>query len=128
MAIAWFTMAQDTAKVKVAFSSDAGATFSEPIQIDEGNPLGRVDLVFVEGGVVVSWLENKEKWAAIKLQKVNRQGKIGANKLLTKTSPARASGFPILEKLDEQLLMAWTEIIDEEEEITTVRTALVDVW
>ncbi len=128
VAIAWFTIAQDTAKVKVAFSTDAGATFSEPIRIDEGNPLGRVDIEFAEEGVVVSWLENKEEWAEIKLQKVDNTGKIGESKLLTKTSPSRASGFPILEKWNNQFLVAWTEILDEEKETTKVRTALVSDW
>jgi len=128
VAIAWFTMARDTAKVQVAFSSNAGASFSEPIRVDEGNPLGRVDLVLIEGGAIVSWLENKSNWAEIKLQKVNKEGRVGTPKLLTKTSPARASGFPILEKLDHQLLLAWTEITDEEEETTIVRTALVEQW
>lgn len=128
VAIAWFTMAQDTAKVKVAFSSNAGATFSEPIRIDESKPLGRVDLVLVEGGAIVSWLEDKEDWAEIRLQKLNKDGKIGASKLLTKTSAARASGFPILEKIDQQLLVAWTEILDEEKETTTIRTALMQTW
>ena len=128
VAIAWFTMAQNTAKVKVAFSEDAGATFSEPIRIDEGNPLGRVDIAFGTEGVIVSWLENKEQWAEIKLQKVKAAGKIGASKRLTKTSPSRASGFPILEKWNDQFLVAWTEIVDEEKETTTVRTALVTEW
>ena len=121
-------MARDTAKVQVAFSSNAGASFSDPIRIDEGNPLGRVDLVLVKGGAIVSWLENKSNWAEIKLQKVNKEGRVGTPRLLTKTSPVRASGFPILEKLDHQLLLAWTEITDEEQETTTIRTALVKQW
>jgi len=128
VAIAWFTMAQDTAKVKVAFSNNAGSTFSPPIRIDNGNPLGRVDIAFVKEGVVVSWLENKDKWAEIRLQKVSPSGKMGKHKLVTKTSPSRASGFPILERLDDQLLLAWTEVTDEEEETTTVKTALVREW
>ena len=128
VAIAWFTMAQDTAKVKVAFSNNAGATFSEPIRVDEGNPLGRVNIAFGTEGAVVSWLENKKQWAAIKLQKVTTAGKVGASKRLTKTSPSRASGFPILEKWNDQFLVAWTEIVDEEEERTTVRTALISDW
>jgi len=38
VAIAWFTMSEEKPQVKVAFSDDSGANFSEPIRIDEGNP------------------------------------------------------------------------------------------
>lgn len=124
--IVWFTMAQDTPKVKVAFSTDAGANFSKPIQIDEGNPLGRVDLVFDKNKLVISWLEGKNnEIGSIKLAKINTKGEIEKKMEVTKTSIARSSGFPILERLNNQLLVAWTEILDEEEN-TTIRTALID--
>ncbi len=44
---------------------------------------------------------------------------------VTHTSSARSSGFPIIEKLGHQLLLAWTEIINDEEH-TIVKTAIVD--
>ena len=37
--VAWFTAAKGSAQVKVAFSADAGATFSAPIRIDDGTPV-----------------------------------------------------------------------------------------
>lgn len=125
VAVAWYTMANDTAKVNIAFSSDAGANFSEPIQIDDGNPLGRVDLVFDGAKVIVSWLENLggEK-AAIRLAKVHPDGQIEKRLTVTQTSSARGSGFPIMEKFGKELLIAWTSIIDEEEN-TTIKTAIV---
>lgn len=124
--VAWFTMAQDTPRVKVAFSSDAGANFSSPIQVDEGNPLGRVDLLFSNNQLVVSWLEKTEKQHAnVMLAKVNRDGTIEKRTVVTKTSTARSSGFPILEQINGQLLMAWTEVLDEEEN-TTIRSAKIN--
>ncbi len=125
VAIAWFTMAQDTPRVQVAISADAGSTFSPPIRVDDGQPLGRVDIVFYNNDLVVSWLENLENHAEIRLARVNGLGKIGESITFAKTSSARSSGFPIMEKLGDRLLLAWTEIVDEEEETTTVRTALV---
>ncbi len=38
---AWFTAANDQPQVKVAFSNDAGASFSAPVRVDEGRPIGR---------------------------------------------------------------------------------------
>ena len=34
--VGWFTTAEDTPRVNVAFSNDAGATFGNPIQVDDG--------------------------------------------------------------------------------------------
>ena len=125
VAVAWYTMADDTAKVQVVLSDDAGANFSNPIRIDDGNPLGRVDLVFDDKGLIISWLENKGKEkAVIKIAKVNQDGLIEKKMVVAKTSAARSSGFPILEKLGEKLIMAWTEITDEEEN-TTIRSAVI---
>ena len=126
VAVAWYTMAGNQAQVKVSLSSDAGANFSKPIQIDEGNPLGRVDLVFDNNNLIVSWLENSgNEKAAIRLAKVQSNGQIDQRMTVAQTNSARSSGFPIMEKLGNQLLIAWTEILDENEN-TTVRTALVN--
>ena len=126
VAVAWYTMANKQPQVKIALSLDAGANFSEPIQIDDGNPLGRVDLVFDKNSLIVSWLENMgDEKAAIRVAKIESNGQIVQKMTVTKTSPARSSGFPIMEKMGHQLLMAWTEILDEEEN-TTVRTAIVN--
>ena len=126
VAIAWYTMAHDTAKVKVAFSEDAGATFSTPIRIDEGKPLGRVDIAFAGDNVVASWLEQKANHAEIRLVQVNAAGIAAPSRLISKTSAARSSGFPIMEQYKDQLLFAWTEITDIEEETTVVRSAIVE--
>jgi hypothetical protein len=40
VAVAWFTATKETPRVKVVFSSDAGATFASPILVDEGRPVG----------------------------------------------------------------------------------------
>lgn len=42
---AWFTSPEGKSRVKVAFSSDSGATFGTPIVVDDGRPVGRVDVV-----------------------------------------------------------------------------------
>ena len=58
VALAWYTAANDSAMVKVAFSSDAGATFEAPIRMDEGKPAGRVDVALLrDGSALVSWIE-----------------------------------------------------------------------
>ncbi len=127
VAVAWYTMANNQPQVKVALSTDTGANFSEPIQIDEGNPLGRVNIAFGDNVLIVSWLENLgEENAAIRLAKIGKNLQIEKRMTLTQTSTSRSSGFPIMKKFGPRLLVAWTEILDEEEEKTTIKTAIVD--
>ena len=126
VAVAWYTMAHKKPKVMVSISSDAGANFGTPIQLDEGNPLGRVDLVFLNNQLVVSWLEKiVDDKAAIRLVKINLEGVIERRMTLSQTNTSRSSGFPIMECLDNQLIMAWTEVLDEHEN-TSIRTALIN--
>ncbi|MEM1123655.1 MAG: exo-alpha-sialidase [Bacteroidota bacterium] len=123
--VAWFTMAQDTPKVNVAISSDAGANFGPPIRIDNGNPIGRVDLIEHEKTLYATWLEKiKEEEATINLVKISLQGTDLKKLKIATTSSARSSGFPVLERWGNRWLVAWTEIIGAKE--TTIKTALVD--
>ena len=55
VALAWFTNANDEARVKVVFSEDEGQTFGPPTAVDDGEPSGRVDIVMLrDGSVLVS--------------------------------------------------------------------------
>jgi len=125
VALAWFTMAGDTARVKFAVSSDAGANFSLPVQIDEGRPLGRVGLEFDDSGWIVSWLESiNEEEALIRLAKINRQLKIEKRQTVSSVSSSRSTGFPVVKRYGEDILVAWTTVLDEEEN-TSIQTALL---
>lgn len=123
VAVAWFTMYGEQALVKVAFSEDSGATFSSPITIDDQQPLGRVDIVFVdENKVALTWLAQKEEQGEINLVQIHIDGRVGERQILTHTSAARNSGFPILERVGEDLVLAWTAV---EGDSTFVKTAIL---
>jgi hypothetical protein len=111
LAVAWFTGARDTARVQVAFSDDAGDTFTTPVVVDEGNPAGRVDLVMLAGGdAVVSWIERTEgDGARVQLRHVTRDGRTSAPAIVAPTSGTRASGFPRMVRSGDGLLLTWTE-------------------
>lgn len=112
--IAWFTGAQDTARVRVAFSTDAGATFGAPQRIDDGNPAGRVDVELLDdGSAAVSWLERTDSTAAeVRLRRVRRDGTAGAAIVLARSMGARASGFPKITRRGGELIAAWTQAGD----------------
>ena len=110
VAVAWFTAANDTPMVRVAFSRDAGATFGAPIRVDEGRPAGRVDVeVTRDGAALVSWIERTGGDAAsIRVRRVERSGRAGAPTTIATSSAARASGFPRMVIARDDAIFAWT--------------------
>lgn len=110
VAIAWFTGAQDTARVRVAFSVDGGASFAAPVRIDGGSPAGRVGIVLDEQGrAIVSWLEQvPPEDAEVRVRRVSRSGELSVPFTISRTSAARASGFPRIVRRGDTLIAAWT--------------------
>lgn len=121
VAAAWFTAPQEKARVKVAFSSDSGVTFGAPIVVDDGRPLGRVDVVVVGERAIVSWLEQVERGAALRLRSVTRDGTRGPALTIADSSAARSSGFPRIAVGSGEVVVAWRDSA----EPPAVRTAVV---
>lgn len=121
VAVAWFTAAHQQPKVQIAFSSNAGATFSNPIQIDHGTPAGRVDIAWKDtSSVLVSWLENEADSAGIWLKQIHLNGQTLKKTRVVTSSPARSSGFPILAPYKEDWIIAWTAVGDSTTQVRTV--------
>lgn len=110
VATAWFTGAQDTARVLAAFSEDGGATFGAPFRIDDGDPAGRVDVELLpDGAALVSWIERTGGDAAeVRMRTVTREGEISAPLTLASSSGQRASGFPRMVLAGDRVIAAWT--------------------
>lgn len=110
VAAVWFTGAQDTARVRVAFSTDAGATFGPPTRIDGGTPAGRVDVELLDGGrALVSWVERTGGEAAeVRARVVRRDGTLESPLVVSPSNGTRASGFPRMTRIADGVLMAWT--------------------
>lgn len=110
VAIAWFTGANDSARVKLAFSDDAGARFGAPIRVDGGTPAGRVDVALLrDGGALVTWIERiGGDTAAVRVRRVGRDGRAGAPLTVATSSTARASGFPRMTMTGSDVVFAWT--------------------
>lgn len=58
VAVAWWTAPEGKGAVKLAFSSDAGDSFSPPARVDGGFGQGQVTVALAPGGAVVGWLES----------------------------------------------------------------------
>jgi hypothetical protein len=110
VAVAWYTGANDSPRVKAAFSTDAGATFGEPIQVDDGETLGRVDVLLLpDGSALVCWLSGNAEGGAIKVRRVQPDGSLGPPAVIAKTDISRSSGFPRMALLGDEVHFAWTE-------------------
>jgi hypothetical protein len=110
VAVAWYTGANDSPRVKAAFSTDAGATFGEPIQVDDGETLGRVDVLLLpDGSALVCWLSGNAEGGAIKVRRVQPDDSLGEPAVIAKTDISRSSGFPRMALLGDVVLFAWTE-------------------
>jgi hypothetical protein len=109
VAVAWFTAAQDVPRVKLAFSEDAGASFSAPVVVDDGQPLGRVEtLLLDDGSALVCWMESTADGGAIRLRRIRRSGEADAAITIAPSGTARSSGFPQLALAGGQVVIAWT--------------------
>jgi hypothetical protein len=110
VAVAWFTAVKDVPQVKVIFSSDAGQTFGQAIQVNEGPPLGRVDVeVLGDGSALVTWLERTANGGEIKVRRVRPDGLRDEAKTLAVSNTARASGFPRMARSGNDIVFAWTQ-------------------
>jgi len=124
VALAWFTMEGEKGVVKIAFSKDNGKSFQKPVRVDDGDPLGRVDLIFdSKDEIIVSWIEKTENSAELRAAKVNFIGKSGSSIILCEISPANTSGFPKLATNNNKILLAWTEV----DSLSMVKTASLDL-
>ena len=110
VAVAWFTAANDSGRVQLAFSDDAGSTFHPPVRVDDGNPAGRVDVDLLDdGSALVTWIERiGGETAAVRARVVASDGTAGAATTIASSSAARASGFPRLVTRGPDALFAWT--------------------
>lgn len=109
LAVAWYTGAKGTPKVKVVFSKDSGATFGEAISLSGADPLGRVDVVWLdEESALVSWMEPMGNKVFLKAVKVYTAGQLGSQIIIDEMENSRGAGFPQMEQVGDTIYFAWT--------------------
>ena len=119
LVISWFSMIDKKGQVNLIFSEDGGTTFKKPIRIDEGNPIGRVDVVMLDKKMaMVSWMEG----STIKALKINADGTKGKSITIALSSESRSAGFPQMTRSGKRLIFAWTD--DKEKTIKVASLAL----
>ena len=121
-AVAWFTAPDDKAQVYAVLSSDTGATFGKKVRIDEGKPLGRVDVVSrSSGGAVVSWVERGAKGNELRIREIAPNGTAAAPVNVSGTAGVGSGAFPRMVRSGDDIVIAWTDASRPPQ----VRTAIV---
>jgi hypothetical protein len=110
VALAWFTGADNTPAVKLAHSKDEGKTWSAPVTLSSGIPLGRVAVALTDDGRThVAWLDHNDSNGRLLLRTIDASGKAGAPTTLTPMKTDRNSGYPRMIADGNTLIYAWTE-------------------
>ena len=110
VAVAWFTGAGGVPRVRLALSNDGGRGFTAPVDVDAEAPAGRVDLVLLpDGTALVSWLAGGTDGAALTIARVRPDGTVAGRWPIAASSGARSAGFPQMSRIDDTLLLAWTD-------------------
>lgn len=124
VAVAWFTAAAGRSRVRMAWSVDAGVTFSNPYDIDIDRAIGRVDVALIsDTEAVVSWLRRGfSSQGEIVVRRVSSAGALGAVQVIAETTGGRPSGFPQMVRSGDDLIFAWTNTLAER--VQTARLAI----
>ncbi len=110
VALAWFTAKGDEGHTFIAFSSDSGRTFGNPIRLDDASALGRVDsTLLADGSAIATWIEFANGKAQFRMRRVTASGERGPALTVTGLTANRASGYPRMARFGDELVFAWTE-------------------
>lgn len=126
-AVAWFTVAEESPKVKVSFFSDTNS-FEEPIILNDVDALGRVDAAFINSEeLLVSYMESDEKATYLRCNKVTKNGTISKAITVAEINSARSTGVPQLEILDGVAYFVWTISVNDKNQLKSVKFNLDEV-
>ena len=114
VAVAWFTAAGGTPRVRFAWSTDGARSFAPAIELDGAGSFGQLGLVLDDAGTAtVSW------WRAaagggtdLVLRTVAPDGSLGAPRVVAHSDAVQPLDVPQLVAAGDALLVAWTSIDD----------------
>ena len=112
VAVAWYTGAGDSPRVRLAFSADAGASFGAPVELASGAAvLGNVDVALDAGFAWVLWLQERSDGQSLWLARVARQAAASVQRveLAQLRARGRGAGVPRLVLLDGRAHVLWTD-------------------
>ncbi len=128
IAVSWFTVYDGKPRVNLSFSKSYGASFDSPVQINDNDAIGRVDIVFLnDTEVLVSYMEQDDFDTYLRLKKVSVDGKVSKPITISKIDSGRNTGVPQLEILNDEIFVVWTVFENENNQLKTVKLSSQDI-
>jgi hypothetical protein len=111
--VAWYTVVDDVPRVRIAHSSDDGASFATPIDVARGTEvMGRVDIAVDDEDVFVLWLSEDAQEQALWIARYphDLSGEGERHRIAT-LARGRGTGFPRLALREGAAFVVWTDVI-----------------
>jgi hypothetical protein len=126
LAVVWFSADDDVSRVQVAFSEDAGESFSSPVDAAGEETLGRVGLApLPDGDFAVSWLRRAgTESAEFCIRRVRAGGGMGPVRVIAAGDDIPRFSFPRIVPRGNDLIVAWTRRIDGVSEVASARVSV----
>jgi hypothetical protein len=123
VAVAWFTAAGATPRVRFARSGDGAASFEPALELDGAGSFGQVGLVLAADGTakVTWWRDAAGGGTDLVLRTVAPDGTLGERRVLAHSGSAQPVDVPQIAAVGDGLLVAWTSLDD-----ATVHVLLVE--
>jgi len=106
VAVSWYTGAQNMPRVQMMFSSDSGTTFGKPVMVSTGRSFGYTSAALVEGGAIISWLEQSGESTRVLARQVSDAGVAGPV-LQVATGSQRNLGYPRTVHAGNETWITW---------------------
>ena len=108
---AWFTSAQQPS-VRIAYSKDSGDHFEPMREVASKNVHGRVDVLSDKNSVWVSWLVEENSRQTVWLAQYSHDLKTEKQRFALPgiVGAGRATGFPRMQLLNNNIYIVWTDI------------------
>ena len=72
--------------------------------------MGRVDIELIsETEAIISWLSTVDGKGKLLIRKIKTNGEIGLIKVVDEISTERSTGFPQIEKFNDDVYISWTD-------------------
>jgi hypothetical protein len=115
VAVAWFTAAGGSPRVRFASSTDGAASFASAIDLDGAGSFGQVGIVLADDGTAkVSWWRAAQGGGTdLVLRTVAADGSAGETRVLAHSTAVQPIDVPQLVKLGDGVLVAWTSADDD---------------